>query len=196
MLLKTLSECSASRLALRGTRVFPLLLKQFSPKLETEATLGLLIKLIGGETDAGEPRPAWVDEGARDGDHAQVRPPLYLISGAALLVTIRSSIRIIYACRLCSDVEIMCSIRQRYDALATSRDAGSASSAHVLTLLISAHKNRSPHVPPARRLYLDARSGGTCDRLSIALSRPNTPQAVSWRWWRRLSAGRCQTSLG
>ena len=57
-------------------------------------TLGLLIKLIGGEADAGEPRPAWVDEGARDGDHAQVRPPLYLISGTALLVTIRSSIRI------------------------------------------------------------------------------------------------------
>jgi hypothetical protein len=28
----------------------------------------------------------------------------------------------------------------------------------------------SPHVPPARRLCVDARSGGTCERLSIALS--------------------------
>jgi hypothetical protein len=52
MLFKALSERSASRLALRGTRVFSLLLKQLSPKLETEATLGLLIKLTGGETDA------------------------------------------------------------------------------------------------------------------------------------------------
>ena len=58
MLLKTLSERSASLLALRDTRVFSLLLKQFSPKLETEDTLGLLIKLIGGETDASEPRLA------------------------------------------------------------------------------------------------------------------------------------------
>ena len=52
-------------------------------KLETEAEaiLTQLIKLIGGKTDTGEPRPAWVDEGARGGDHAQVRLPLYLISG-------------------------------------------------------------------------------------------------------------------
>ena len=55
MLLKTLSERSASLLALRDTHVFSL---QFSPKLETEDTLGLLIKLVGGETDASEPRLA------------------------------------------------------------------------------------------------------------------------------------------
>jgi Guanine nucleotide exchange factor in Golgi transport N-terminal len=38
------------------------LLKQFSSKLETEAEviLTLLIKLIGGETDAGELRPGWM----------------------------------------------------------------------------------------------------------------------------------------
>jgi hypothetical protein len=38
------------------------LLKQFSSKLETEAEviLTLLIKLAGGETDAGEPRPGWM----------------------------------------------------------------------------------------------------------------------------------------
>jgi hypothetical protein len=43
------------------TLVF-LLLKQFSSELETEAkvTLTLLIKLIRGETDAGEPRPGWM----------------------------------------------------------------------------------------------------------------------------------------
>ena len=53
-------------------------------------------------TDAGKPRPAWVDEGARDGDHAQVSLPLYLISDPlGLLVTTRSSIRI-YTRRLCS----------------------------------------------------------------------------------------------
>ena len=44
-----------SRLPLRGIRV--VFLKQFSSKLETEAKviLTLLIKLVGGETDAGEP---------------------------------------------------------------------------------------------------------------------------------------------
>jgi hypothetical protein len=62
LLLKTLSERSAFPLALRGTRVVFLLLKQFSSKLETEAEviLTLLIKLISGETDAGEPRPGWM----------------------------------------------------------------------------------------------------------------------------------------
>jgi Guanine nucleotide exchange factor in Golgi transport N-terminal len=61
LLLKTLSERSAFPLALRGTRVVFLLLKQFS-RLETEAEviLTLLIKLIGGETDTGEPRPGWM----------------------------------------------------------------------------------------------------------------------------------------
>jgi hypothetical protein len=58
------SPSSAFPLALHGTRVVFLLLrlKQFSSKLETEAEviLTLLIKLIGGETDAGEPRPVWM----------------------------------------------------------------------------------------------------------------------------------------
>jgi hypothetical protein len=36
----------------------------------------------------------------------------------------------------------MCSVWQRYDALATSRDTGSVSSAHVFTHLISAHPTR------------------------------------------------------
>jgi hypothetical protein len=84
LLLKPLSKRSTFPLALRGTRVVFLLFKQFSCKLETEAEaiLTLLIKLIGGGTDAGEPRPAWADEGPRDGGHAQVRPPLYLVSGS------------------------------------------------------------------------------------------------------------------
>jgi hypothetical protein len=61
LLLKTLSERSVFLLALRGTRVVFLLLKQFSSKLETEADviLTLLIKLISGETDTGEPRPGY-----------------------------------------------------------------------------------------------------------------------------------------
>ena len=55
----------------------------------------VLSLLFLGETDAGEPR-LWVqgNEGARNGDHARVRPPLYLISGTGLPVTTRSSIRI------------------------------------------------------------------------------------------------------
>ena len=62
LLLKTLSERSPFPLALRGTRVVFLLLKQFSSELETEAEvfLTLFIKLISGETEAGEPRPGWM----------------------------------------------------------------------------------------------------------------------------------------
>jgi Guanine nucleotide exchange factor in Golgi transport N-terminal len=43
---------------LRGTRVVFLLLKQFSAELvmEAEVFLALLIKLVGGETEAGELR--------------------------------------------------------------------------------------------------------------------------------------------
>jgi hypothetical protein len=61
LLLKTLPS-SAFPLALRDTCIVFLLLKQFSSKLETEAEviLTLLIKLIGGETDAGELRPGWM----------------------------------------------------------------------------------------------------------------------------------------
>jgi hypothetical protein len=73
---------------------------------------------------------------------------------------------------LCSDVELTCSVWRRYDALATGSDTSSASSVHVLTLLISAHKNLVTHVLPARHLCVDGRSGGTCKRLSIALSWP------------------------
>ena len=57
-----LFQGSAFPLALHGTHVVFLLLKQFSSKLETEAEviLTLLIKLISGETDGGEPQPGWM----------------------------------------------------------------------------------------------------------------------------------------
>jgi len=59
LLLKTLSKRSAFPLALRGTCVVSLLLKQFSSKLETEVEVirTLLIRLIIYEIDAGEPPP-------------------------------------------------------------------------------------------------------------------------------------------
>ena len=62
LLLKTLAGRSAFPLAFRGPCVVFLLLKQFSSELEPEAEviLTLLIKLIGGETDAGGPRPGWM----------------------------------------------------------------------------------------------------------------------------------------
>jgi hypothetical protein len=62
LLLKTLSERSAFPFGLRGTRVVFLLLKQFSSELETGAKviLALLVRLISGETDAGEPQPGWM----------------------------------------------------------------------------------------------------------------------------------------
>jgi len=47
---------------LRGTRVVFLILKQFSAELVTEAEvfLTVLIKLVGGEMEAGEMRPGWM----------------------------------------------------------------------------------------------------------------------------------------
>jgi hypothetical protein len=57
-----LSERSAFLLSLRGARVVLVLLKQFHSELETEAEVipTILIKVIIGETDAGEPRPGWM----------------------------------------------------------------------------------------------------------------------------------------
>jgi hypothetical protein len=65
LLLKTLSGRSAFPLSLCNTCVVILLLEQFSSELETEPEVifTLLIKLIGGETDACEPRLAWASEG-------------------------------------------------------------------------------------------------------------------------------------
>jgi Guanine nucleotide exchange factor in Golgi transport N-terminal len=69
--------------SLRGTHVasFPLL-KQLSSELETEAEvfLTLLIKLISGETEAGEPRPGWMRVLAIEIMRGCAFP-LYLISG-------------------------------------------------------------------------------------------------------------------
>jgi hypothetical protein len=58
---QTLSELSAFPFSLPGTRIV-ILLKQLSSELEMEAEviLTLLIKLISGETDLGEPRPGWL----------------------------------------------------------------------------------------------------------------------------------------
>ena len=82
LLLRTLSERSAFPLSLRGTRVVFLLLKQFSSELETEAEvfLTLLIKLISGETEGGEPRPGWMRVLAIEIMRG-CGSPLYLISG-------------------------------------------------------------------------------------------------------------------
>ena len=82
LLLRTLSERSPFPLSLRGTRVVFLLLKQFSSELETEAEvfLTLLVKLISGETEAGEPRPGWMRVLAIEIMRGCAFP-LYLISG-------------------------------------------------------------------------------------------------------------------
>jgi hypothetical protein len=107
-----LSERSAFPLALRGTRIVFLLLKQFSSELdsetEAEVILTLLIKLISGESDAGGLRPGYM-RCLRWGSRAG-KTPLYTSSLAhrlTVLVTMRSSLR---TCRLCSDAEFMPSV--------------------------------------------------------------------------------------
>jgi hypothetical protein len=73
----------------------------------------------------------------------------------------RSSVRM-YTIRA-GFVAIPSSCAERYDTLATDGDTGSASSARAFAVIISAHKSQitshSPHVPPARRLCVDAQSG-------------------------------------
>jgi hypothetical protein len=102
-----------------------------------------------------------------------------------LLVTTRSSIR---TCRLCSDAEFMRSVWQRYDALATNGDTGSASSARVFLLLISPSSAWSPHVPPCsaslRRCTVWVYLRATLNRTLMA----TTACTASRRWWRRTSA--------
>jgi hypothetical protein len=99
-----------------GTRVVFLLLKQFSSELEAEAEviLTLLIKLISGETDAGEPQPGWMRAPAMELRYV----PLYTSFLAHRLT--HSSI-CIYVCRLCSDAEFMRSVWQRCDTLGNRR---------------------------------------------------------------------------
>ena len=61
--------------------------------------------------------------------------PLYLILACCL--TGDHTVPIcMYTHRLCSDAEFMCNVWQRYDALASDGDTGSASSARVFTVLI------------------------------------------------------------
>ncbi|KAI0276218.1 hypothetical protein BGY98DRAFT_935195 [Russula aff. rugulosa BPL654] len=101
--LKPLSKRSAFPLALCSTRIVFLLLKQFSSELKTETEVSLTppIKLIICETPGG-PRSGW----------------MMMLSMEIMR-------------RLCSDVEFMCSVWRRYNALATGGDTGSASSAHA-----------------------------------------------------------------
>ncbi|KAI0272020.1 hypothetical protein BGY98DRAFT_936829 [Russula aff. rugulosa BPL654] len=128
---KTLSERSASRLALRDTRVFPL----------------------------AQPILA----------QARRRPPLD------------------YSPNL-----LVARLTPRCDALATGGDPGSASSAHVLTHLISAHKNLVTSRPACSASLRRCTEWGylraTFNRTFMA----TTARAASRGWWRRLSAGRCR----
>ena len=78
---------------------------------------------------------------------------------------------LLYTWRLCSDPQFMRSVWQCYDALATDGDTSSASSACVITLLISVGP-QAPTSLPARCLCVDARCGCTCERFPIAPSRP------------------------
>ena len=129
LLLKTLSERSAFPLTLRGTRVVFLLLKQFSAEIETESEvfLSLLIKLVNGETEAGEARPGWMRVLAMEimrGSVSVLSRPWH-----SDLTALKSS--------LCGDAEFMRSIWQRYDASATDSDTGITSGACVFTLFVA-----------------------------------------------------------
>jgi hypothetical protein len=66
--------------------------------MEAEVFLTLFIKLVGGETEAGEHRPGWMR--VLDGDHARVR---YL---SILILCYASST----VTRLCSDADFRRSI--------------------------------------------------------------------------------------
>ena len=97
------------------------------------------------------------------------RAPLYT-SFLANLLTIDLPI-LVYTCRLCSDPQFIRSVWQCYDALATEGDTSSASSACIITLLISTGPQARTSLP-ARCLCVDARCGCTCERFPIAPSWP------------------------
>ena len=110
-----------------------------------------------------------------------------------LLVTTRYSIR---TCRLCSDAEFMHGVWKRYDALAANGDTGSASSARVFTLLISALKrlvtSRPVLLGVSVRCTVWVYLRATLNRTFIA----TTAWTASRRWSRGLPTRRCRTSLG
>ena len=89
--------------------------------------------------------------------------------------------------------------QQHYNALAIDIYAGNASSLCIFLFLIRLHwqaPGRPPHVPPCSTslckcimwVYLEA----TLKRTFVA----TTPWVASCRWWRRLSARLCRTSVG
>jgi hypothetical protein len=140
LLLKPLSERSGFPFALRGTRVVFLSLEQLSSELETEAKviLTLLIKLIGGKTDAGGPRPGWMR--VLGMEIMRGKAPLYT-SFLAHWLTGEHAILYMYiymqALRRC---RVHAPFLAALHPLATDGDTSSASSARVFTLLISALK--------------------------------------------------------
>ena len=125
LLLKTLSERSAFPLALRGTRIVFVLLKQFSYKLETGANviLILLIKLLT------RLMPISLGLGGRGCSRWRSLPGKAFLYAhfwhTGLRMATPSSIRI-YTCRLCSYAEFKRSGRQRCDTLATDGETNSA----------------------------------------------------------------------
>jgi len=123
---------SAFPLSLRGTHVVFFFLKQFSAELATEAEvfLDLLSKLVSGEAEAGETRTWWMRVLAME-----IMRGCVLRLSSSLIV--RAYRHVPHAFRLCGDPEFMRSIRQRYDALATDGDAGSASGMHVFTPFVT-----------------------------------------------------------
>ena len=78
------------------------------------------------------------------------------------------------ACRPFSDVELMLSVWQRYDALATDGDTGDASGARVFTFLISAFKRLAtsrptpPYLACLRRCTMRVYLRATLNRIFIA----------------------------
>ncbi|KAI0264575.1 hypothetical protein BGY98DRAFT_603652 [Russula aff. rugulosa BPL654] len=120
----TLSERSASRIALRGTRVFSLLLtvsnsppsSRRRPKLSSYYSSNSLVARL---TPVSLDLPGWM---------------------RVLVMEIMH--------KLCGDVDSMCSVWQRYGALATGGDTSSASSAGF---------PRPPHFRPQETGHLTSR---------------------------------------
>ena len=100
-------------------------------------------------------------------------------------VTMQPSIRI-NACRPFSDVELMCSVWQRYDALATDGGTGDASSARVFTFLIFALKRLAtpPYSASLRRCTMWVYIRATRDRIFIA--------TTAWTASRRYDNDSCE----
>src|SRR6266581_3219867 len=100
-----------------------------------------------------------------------------------------------YTCRLCGDAEFMRSIWQRYDALATDGDTGSASGARVFTHFVATLQRLVTSRPSVVTRRLCKCKAWVCPRATLCRVRIVTVSTASRTRWRQQQVRLSRTSL-